>query len=75
MASAILAHRRDRASPENRLTVNQRMSFGKHVRANKALYLMLVPGILYYIIFHYAPMAGIVIAFKDFDIFRRHMAQ
>ena len=68
MASAILAHRRT-ASPENRLTVNQRMSFGKHVRANKALYLMLVPGILYYIIFHYAPMAGIVIAFKDFDIF------
>ena len=68
MASAILAHRRT-ASPENRLTVNQRMSFGKHVRANKALYLLLVPGILYYIIFHYAPMAGIVIAFKDFDIF------
>lgn len=52
-----------------KIRLNRKMTFFQHVRANKALYLMLVPGILYYLIFHYAPMAGIVIAFKDFDIF------
>lgn len=36
---------------------------------NKVLYLMLLPGIIYYVVFHYVPMAGVVIAFKDFDIF------
>ncbi len=34
----------------------------------KALYLMLLPGIAYYVIYKYVPMYGIVIAFKDYDI-------
>ncbi len=34
---------------------------------NKILYLMLLPVILYYLIFHYVPMYGSVIAFQDFD--------
>jgi len=33
-------------------------------------YMMLLPGIAYYLLFHYLPMYGIVIAFKDFS-FRR----
>ncbi|WP_420832472.1 ABC transporter permease [Paenibacillus periandrae] len=33
------------------------------------LYLLMVPGIVYFIIFKYLPMAGIVIAFQDFSIF------
>ncbi len=33
----------------------------------KILYLMIVPGILYFIIFKYAPMYGILIAFKKFS--------
>ncbi|QNK58807.1 sugar ABC transporter permease [Paenibacillus sp. PAMC21692] len=32
--------------------------------------LMLLPGILYYLIFHYAPMYGVIIAFKDFNMFQ-----
>lgn len=35
----------------------------------KALYIMLAPVILYYLIFAYGPMFGIVIAFKDYNIF------
>jgi putative aldouronate transport system permease protein len=31
---------------------------------------MLIPGIIYYILFHYTPMYGILIAFKDFNIFK-----
>lgn len=32
------------------------------------LHLMILPGIIYFLIFHYAPMYGVVIAFKDFKL-------
>jgi len=35
---------------------------------NRYLYLLTIPVLLYYLIFCYVPMAGIVIAFKQFDI-------
>ncbi len=47
----------------------KRDGFLNHFMNNKAIYFLLIPGILYYITFYYLPMAGIVIAFKDFDIF------
>lgn len=34
----------------------------------RSLYLMLLPGVIYYVIFKYIPMYGVVIAFKDFSI-------
>ncbi|RTE04229.1 ABC transporter permease [Paenibacillus whitsoniae] len=40
------------------------------LRNDKYLYLMLLPGLLYFLIFKYAPLYGIVIAFKDYDIFQ-----
>ena len=40
--------------------------FVKHVKNNKWLYLLVVPGLLYFLIFKYAPMYGIIIAFKDY---------
>lgn len=36
----------------------------------KALYLISIPGILYFIIFKYVPLAGSVIAFQDYNIFK-----
>ena len=35
----------------------------------KLYYLLILPGMLYYVIFHYIPMFGIVIAFKDISPF------
>lgn len=37
------------------------------IRNNKFLLLMLLPGILFFILFAYLPMIGIVIAFQDFS--------
>lgn len=34
----------------------------------RAFYLMLLPGIVYFVIFRYFPMYGVIIAFKDFAI-------
>ncbi|WP_168121172.1 ABC transporter permease subunit [Paenibacillus sp. HB172176] len=48
-----------------------RMAFGtRFVRdflANKYLYVMMLPVIAYYAVFHYAPMYGVLIAFKDYS--------
>jgi len=43
-------------------------SAGKVIRRDRSLIIMIFPVILYYILFHYKPMYGILIAFKDFSI-------
>lgn len=37
---------------------------------HKALYLLMLPGILYYIIFKYVPMYGVLISFQDYSVAR-----
>jgi len=32
------------------------------------LYLFMIPGILYYLIYHYVPMFGLVVAFQDYNL-------
>lgn len=44
-----------------------RSKFVKDFAGNKILYLMIVPVIAYYVVFHYMPMYGAVIAFKDYS--------
>lgn len=39
-----------------------------YIRSRRYLYLMLLPGVLYYVLFHYYPMYGALIAFKNFNI-------
>ncbi len=42
-------------------------SIWNYILRKRYLYLMLIPAIIYFIIFNYAPMYGILIAFKDFS--------
>ncbi|MCT2347062.1 ABC transporter permease subunit [Niallia taxi] len=37
------------------------------IKTNKLLYLMIFPGVLYFLIFKYLPMAGLIIAFQDYQ--------
>ena len=39
------------------------------MKREKYIYLLLLPGVLYFIIYRYVPMAGLIIAFKDFNPF------
>jgi putative aldouronate transport system permease protein len=39
----------------------------KDFARNKYVYLMLIPGVAYYLIFHYGPMYGAQIAFRDYS--------
>lgn len=45
-------------------------SFGERLMENWQLILLAIPGFIFYIIFRYGPMYGLVIAFKDYGIFR-----
>ena len=51
-------------------SVKKKSSFGtffmKDFKRNYMLYLLVLPVIAYFIVFHYGPMGGIVIAFKNF---------
>ncbi|MCU6708905.1 ABC transporter permease subunit [Paenibacillus sp. J5C_2022] len=38
------------------------------ISKHKALYLLMLPGILYYIIFKYAPMYGVLMGFQDYSV-------
>lgn len=49
------------------------MTTAKHRRNRnmyRLFYLMMFPGLLYFAVFRYLPMFGLVIAFKDYDIFK-----
>lgn len=49
--------------------IKPKESLLKSIIVNKYLYLLLLPGIIYLFIFNYIPMYGIVIAFKEYNIF------
>ncbi|ULL16770.1 sugar ABC transporter permease [Paenibacillus sp. H1-7] len=40
------------------------------LRKDKLIYLMAVPGILFFIVFHYVPLYGILIAFKKYNLYQ-----
>lgn len=45
----------------------KKKSFLTDVKQNFYLYLLVLPGVLYFLIFKYLPMAGIIVAFQDFN--------
>jgi len=45
------------------------MGIGLNLRKYAPLYIMLIPGIVYYLLFRYGPMYGLIIAFKNFNVF------
>lgn len=57
---------------KSQLKQTPKKSFGSRVKVdvkkNYILYIMVLPVVLYYIIFAYVPMGGIVLAFKDYVI-------
>ena len=46
--------------------VDKRAELMRKIKKNKWLYLMIAPGILYFFVYKYIPMYGLVIAFQDY---------
>ncbi|MFJ8515617.1 ABC transporter permease [Lysinibacillus xylanilyticus] len=51
---------------QSKVKKNHWIEWKKSIRKNWELYLLLAPVILYFLIFHYYPLYGLQIAFKDF---------
>lgn len=49
--------------------IPKKEGFLSYMRREYMLYLLMVPGLLYFIVFKYIPMYGITIAFQDYNIF------
>lgn len=52
---------------EEKTYTPKKLTLKQYMMHHKWLYIMLIPGILYFAIFKYAPMWGIVIAFQDYS--------
>ena len=51
----------------NKLTNRRNETWGQAFKKHYWLYLMLIPGLAYFIIFCYKPMGGILMAFEDYE--------
>ncbi len=58
----------------DRLPSRGQPSLLSRIFKTKYLHLMILPGIAYFILFHYVPMYGVIIAFKNFSIRKGIMA-
>lgn len=56
--------KKQRKNSSGKKSLTERMK--KNVKANWQLYTLLLPALTYFVIFHYVPMYGVQIAFKDF---------
>ena len=48
---------------------NRKNSLWNYIKTHKALYLMLIPGLFFLIIYKFWPLYGLEMAFKDYNIF------
>lgn len=60
------------AASQPKPTVARPVRHGKmrHLYFYRWFYLMMIPGLVYYALFHYAPMAGALIAFQDYNLMK-----
>lgn len=54
---------------ESKKLILKKNGFATYFMQHPWLYIMLIPGVLYFLIFRYIPMGGIVIAFKQYSPF------
>jgi putative aldouronate transport system permease protein len=54
-------------SEKNPVQMKKKENLLKYFMNNRYLYLLMLPGVIYLIIFKYVPMYGVIIAFKDFS--------
>lgn len=53
-------------SVKNKTRKRKKTEWEKYFWKNKYLYLMLIPGLIYFLLFRYAPMYGVTIAFRNY---------
>lgn len=70
-AAKAVALEKNSVEKQAKKSIKQRLSWlSDHIRNEWQIYLMLLPTIIWMIVFLYKPMYGLQIAFKDYSIFR-----
>jgi putative aldouronate transport system permease protein len=62
---SMLSKSKVKLAGQNKYTFRQRVK--RDFVLNKSLYLMIIPVVLYYVLFCYKPLYGVIIAFKNFS--------
>lgn len=60
--------------PAAALKKEKRKRLLNQLLSQKFLYLMILPGLLYFLVFKYVPMWGLIIAFQDYHHFSEFLA-
>jgi putative aldouronate transport system permease protein len=68
MSTGVQQARVGRKSTSSSAVTTWLAALAKDLRRNRILYLMVLPGVLYFLIFRYVPMYGAIIAFKNYRI-------
>jgi putative aldouronate transport system permease protein len=63
--SVVTVNKQHRRSFKTRLT-----DIGKHIVRDRQLLILFIPCIIFYVLFRYGPLYGLIIAFKDYSVFR-----
>jgi putative aldouronate transport system permease protein len=56
-------------------TMDPAMKALTRIKRDRRIYLFIIPGIIFYLLFNYWPLYGVLIAFKDFRITRGIMGR
>ncbi|GBG08566.1 sugar ABC transporter permease [Paenibacillus agaridevorans] len=65
MSVALSSNKADRV-----VMKKKKKSFLSDLKQNLYLYLLVLPGVLFFVIFSYLPMVGIILAFQDFNVMK-----
>lgn len=49
--------------------IQKMTAIGRHIKKDRQLLLIFIPCIIFYILFRYGPIYGLIIAFKDYNVF------
>ncbi len=69
MSQTVSRPAQERADSTGRSTVRPTTTLGSRIYAARWMYLFLLPGFLFFVVFKYVPLLGSVIAFQDYSPF------
>ncbi|HLQ81905.1 MAG TPA: sugar ABC transporter permease, partial [Bacillota bacterium] len=55
--------------PRGRIESPNRLSLGRRIWRDRAMLLLAIPGLMYFVVFHYVPLLGYVVAFQNYKPF------
>ncbi|NDZ78787.1 sugar ABC transporter permease [Streptomyces sp. SID10853] len=65
--------RRKSQAPSPPVVAQHRLSLRQRIKRDKVMLLLTLPGLLYFVVFHYIPLLGYMVAFQDYQPYLGYM--